>query len=45
MKETATVKIFLAEGDPAGSWKLELRDRVSGQSSTIKIKVTAARAR
>jgi hypothetical protein len=35
----------LAENDPAGSWRLELTDRVSGQRSTARIRVRAARRR
>jgi hypothetical protein len=33
----------LAEGDPAGTWRLELRDVVTGQTAVAKLKVTAAR--
>lgn len=35
----ATFEIPFAEADPVGSWELRLRDVVSGQKATVKLKV------
>ena len=35
--------IPFAQGDPAGSWRLELRDAVSGQKAKVRLKVAAGR--
>jgi hypothetical protein len=32
-----------AESDPPGSWRVELRDAVSGQKAAVRLKVAAAR--
>ncbi len=37
---TGTFDIPFAEGDPAGTWELRLRDVVSGQKATVKLAVS-----
>ncbi len=39
------LRIPLAESDPAGTWRIELRDVVSGRKASARMKVRAARRR